>query len=127
MESKIFLYDRVIGERIKFYRKKRGLTQASLSSLIGISAQQLQKYEIGKNKVSASRLKHIAETLDVPIINLLNDPKEAPLVNRDKKHAVDGSGDNGVGKLLYYYSMIKSERVRKLLVHSSAIYVESGL
>ncbi len=125
MESKIFLYDRLIGERLKFFRKKRGLTQASLSKLVGVSPQQLQKYEIGKNRISASRIKHMSEVLDVPVHFLLTDPKEAPV---DKKYSMnDNSNDNGVGKLVYYYSMIKSDRVRRLLISSSAIYVENGL
>lgn len=125
MESKIFLYDRQIGERLKFFRKKRGLTQAALSKLMGVSAQQLQKYEIGKNRISASRIRHISEVLDVPVHYLLIDPKD-PVPEKKFTMGENGS-DNGVGKLVYYYSMIKSEKVKKLLVSSSAIYVENGL
>jgi transcriptional regulator with XRE-family HTH domain len=125
MESKIFLYDRLIGERIKFYRKKRGLTQASLSAVIGVSAQQLQKYEIGKNRISASRIKQLSEILDVPAHYFLNDPKEQ---SAHKKYTLNESFMEGdAGKLIYHYSLIKSEKIKKLLVQSSSIYVESGM
>lgn len=125
MESKIFLYDRVIGERLKFFRKKRGLTQAALSKLLGISPQQLQKYEIGKNRVSASRIKHISEVLDVPINFLMNDPKETP--SEKKYSSIESQEGNGASRLVYYYSMIKSEKIRKHLITSTAIFVENGL
>ncbi len=124
MESKIFLYDGQIGQKIRFYRKKRGLTQAALAKRIGISAQQLQKYEIGKNRISASRIKILAEILDVPTHYFLldaKDPKEKP------NSFEDVSKESGANKLLYYYSMIRSEKIRKLLISNSAIYVESGM
>lgn len=125
MKSKIFLYDCLIGERLRFYRKKRGLTQVSLSAMIGISAQQIQKYEIGKNRISASRIKQLAEILDIPVHYFLTDPRELP---KDKKNSFnDGGPENGAGKLVYYYSLIKSEKLRKLLIQSSAIYVENGM
>jgi transcriptional regulator with XRE-family HTH domain len=93
--------------------------------MLGISAQQLQKYEIGKNKISASRIKHLSDILSIPVDYFLTDPKEP---QKDKKNLFnDSATENGVGKLVYYYSMIKSEKVKKLLVQSSAIYVESGL
>lgn len=56
-----------VGDRIRLRRGMLRLTQQDLARSIGISFQQLQKYERGANRVSASRLFDIANHLDVPI------------------------------------------------------------
>lgn len=57
--------DDFVAQRIRQARLMRGLTQSGLAAQIGCSFQQLQKYEAGQNRVSASRLYEIAEALDV--------------------------------------------------------------
>ena len=52
--------DRAVGRRIAARRAALGRSQSALASELGISFQQLQKYEAGQNRVSASRLHHIA-------------------------------------------------------------------
>ena len=54
-----------VGKRVKEIRTIRGLTQSNVADLLGISFQQLQKYETGANRVSASRMFEIAKLLDV--------------------------------------------------------------
>jgi transcriptional regulator with XRE-family HTH domain len=56
--------DRHVGNRVRILRAARGMTQAELAERIGLSAQQLQKYEIGVNRISASRLYDMARVLD---------------------------------------------------------------
>jgi transcriptional regulator with XRE-family HTH domain len=114
--------DKIIGNRIKFYRRKNGLTLQMLSGLIKISPQQLQKYESGQNRVSASYLKEIAEILNTPIEFFLIDPLESG--NIIVANPLDGQAESK--KLLYYFSLIKSEKIRKMLINNSAIFVEGG-
>ncbi|NQV21706.1 MAG: helix-turn-helix transcriptional regulator [Rhodospirillales bacterium] len=57
--------DEHVGERIRHLRTTLGLTQEQLASALGISYQQIQKYETGANRVSAGRLFEIAMQLDV--------------------------------------------------------------
>lgn len=57
--------DRLVGDRIRRRRILMGLTQDQLGEALGISYQQIQKYETGANRVSAGRLYLIAERLDV--------------------------------------------------------------
>ena len=59
--------DRSIGRRIQIRRKELGITAAELSERLGISQQQLFRYERGTNKVNVSHLVNIAVYLDVPI------------------------------------------------------------
>ena len=59
--------DTEIGRRVRRARLSKGLTQQGLAEKIGISFQQVQKYENGSNRVSSSRLLGISGVLGVPI------------------------------------------------------------
>jgi len=59
--------DITIGRRLKFRRNFMGLTQESLARQIGVSFQQIQKYESGQNKISAGKLYHISKILEAPL------------------------------------------------------------
>jgi transcriptional regulator with XRE-family HTH domain len=56
-----------VGKRVRHRRWMLGMTQQQLGDLVGIKFQQIQKYETGMNRVSASRLWDIAKALDVSI------------------------------------------------------------
>ena len=56
-----------VGQRVRMRRKALGLNQEQLGVALRISFQQLQKYESGRNRISASRLHSIATELEVPI------------------------------------------------------------
>ncbi|MDD9922210.1 MAG: helix-turn-helix transcriptional regulator [Boseongicola sp.] len=56
-----------VGKRIRHRRWMVGMTQQQLAESVGIKFQQIQKYETGANRVSASRLWDIAETLAAPV------------------------------------------------------------
>jgi transcriptional regulator with XRE-family HTH domain len=56
-----------VGKRVRHRRWMLGMTQQQLGERVGIKFQQVQKYETGMNRVSASRLWEIAEALDTPI------------------------------------------------------------
>jgi len=56
-----------VGKRVRHRRWMVGMTQQQLAEHVGIKFQQIQKYETGMNRVSASRLWDIAETLSVPV------------------------------------------------------------
>ncbi|MEY8842737.1 helix-turn-helix domain-containing protein, partial [Cribrihabitans sp. XS_ASV171] len=57
--------DVTVGQRIKARRMALGMSQADLGDAVGVRFQQVQKYESGANRVSASRLWSIAEVLGV--------------------------------------------------------------
>jgi transcriptional regulator with XRE-family HTH domain len=56
-----------VGKRIRQRRWMIGMTQQQLADAVGIKFQQIQKYETGMNRVSASRLWDVASTMGVPI------------------------------------------------------------
>ncbi|MBB4276117.1 helix-turn-helix transcriptional regulator [Rhizobium mongolense] len=59
--------DVYVGGRLRLRRKVLGLSQGSLADALGITFQQVQKYEKGMNRIGASRLQRIAEILKVPV------------------------------------------------------------
>jgi transcriptional regulator with XRE-family HTH domain len=72
--------DKDIGQRIRWCRKLKGMTLAVLAKAIGISLQQLAKYESGQNKIDASSLESVAKIFQVSAEELLREsPFEAGL------------------------------------------------
>ncbi len=62
--------DLVVGSNIRAVRLRKGMSQVVLAEHIGVTFQQVQKYENGQNRVSAGRLTQIAAALDVSVIGL---------------------------------------------------------
>ncbi len=72
-----------VGKRIRQRRWLVGMTQQKLAEAVGIKFQQIQKYETGMNRISASRLWDIAEALNAPVSfffeGISDDAEEAPV------------------------------------------------
>jgi transcriptional regulator with XRE-family HTH domain len=65
--------DSLLGKRIRELRRRRGITQTVLASHIGVTFQQVQKYERGANRISVVTLVRMAELLGVPPERLVAD------------------------------------------------------
>lgn len=59
--------DRHVGNRVRMRRITVGLSQEKLGEALGVTFQQIQKYEKGMNRISASRMQSIAQVLGVPV------------------------------------------------------------
>ncbi|MEF2554603.1 helix-turn-helix transcriptional regulator [Aurantimonas sp. A2-1-M11] len=74
MRQKISLdKEREIGARLRGYRTYRGLSQSDLGNHLGVTFQQIQKYEKGVNRISGNRILEIAKLLQIPVATLLGD------------------------------------------------------
>lgn len=105
-----------VGKRIRHRRWLVGMTQQQLAESVGIKFQQIQKYETGMNRVSASRLWDIATSLSVPVsffFEGLNEdahvietdtPAEIPLDILKDKEALD--------LIRSYYAIPETQRRR---------------
>lgn len=67
-----------VGGRIRLRRMMLSMSQEKLGDALGITFQQIQKYEKGSNRVGASRLQHIASILKVPVSFFFEDAPGAP-------------------------------------------------
>ncbi len=70
-----------IGRKIRALRLERGLSQEELGRAVGITFQQIQKYERGANRVAAARLQQLADALDVAVTFFYRD--EPPQERRE--------------------------------------------
>jgi len=77
--------DAYVGSRVRMRRKVLGMSQEKLGEQLGITFQQVQKYEKGANRIGASRLQTISQVLDMPISYFF--PQETP--------AAGGMGESG--------------------------------
>jgi transcriptional regulator with XRE-family HTH domain len=89
-----------VGARIRLARKMRGRSQQGLAEAIGVTFQQVQKYESGANRVSASMLTRIAADLDVPITEFFGPVDAASRLSDDIATML---GEPGALKLLRDY------------------------
>ena len=80
--------DVLVGQRLRELRMLAGLSQSDLASTIGLTFQQLQKYERGVNRISASKVYLLARHLNVPVSALFAD--------MDGSKAGDIAADSGV-------------------------------
>ena len=64
--------DQYVGSRVRARRVFLGMSQEKLAAALGLTFQQVQKYEKGTNRIGASRLHHIAQILQVPIAFLFD-------------------------------------------------------
>ena len=74
--------DAMVGARIRMLRVDRGISQTILAERIGVTFQQVRKYERGANRIGASRLHDLSRVLDVPVSFFFDDmdPVRAPAI-----------------------------------------------
>ncbi|MDX1402145.1 MAG: helix-turn-helix transcriptional regulator [Kiloniellales bacterium] len=121
--------DNAIAARLKSARKLSGLNQKQLAETIEVSAQQIQKYESGENRIHAGRLWQIAEALDMPISyffsessNVDSTPVEAPAGSFDDDSRNQSPGTESLAQLL---EQVKDEDLRDAIRAIIESYLES--
>ncbi len=67
-----------VGGRVRLRRTLLGMRQEKLARAIGLTFQQVQKYERGANRIGASRLHELSQVLDVPVSFFFDDMNNAP-------------------------------------------------
>jgi transcriptional regulator with XRE-family HTH domain len=77
--------DAQVGARVRTHRRLLGMTQSDLGIALGVSFQQVQKYEKGTNRIGAGRLHDIASALRVPVSVLFDDKSPIESQARDSR------------------------------------------
>jgi len=108
--------DVALGARIRVRRKSLGLSQDDLAVQVGLTFQQIQKYERGANRVSFSRLVEIARTLKCRAQDLIGDlDVEGEVSDQVAAEAVQLK-ETGALELIRAYSAIRSAGRRRVVV-----------
>ena len=103
-----------VGQRVRQRRWMVGMTQQQLAEQVGIKFQQIQKYETGMNRVSASRLWDISEALEVPISFFFEGLDRADGQAETSKLPVDLLADKEALELVRSYYAIPENQRRRL-------------
>jgi transcriptional regulator with XRE-family HTH domain len=103
--------DRIVGARIQMLRKSKGLSQTALGSAVGVTFQQVQKYENGQNRVGAGRLSEIARLLEVPVSAFFEEGDGA--VALEQTELFDILRTRGAIDLLRAFATIEDDQLRR--------------
>ncbi len=114
--------DAHVGHRVRTRRTLLGLNQTQLGEALGITFQQVQKYENGSNRIGASRLYHLSKILDVPVSYFYEDmpkelgeaPQPAERPSREERE-LDIMHKRETGELVRAYYRIEDAEVRQRL------------
>jgi transcriptional regulator with XRE-family HTH domain len=119
--------DAHVGARLRQRRMLLGISQEQLAEMLGLTFQQVQKYERGTNRVSASRLFQLARALDTPITWFFEDI-ESDRAAREKSAPSGEEGDpmsrRETLELVRVYSRIDDRKVRKKLYEMAKALAE---
>ncbi|MBW1737831.1 MAG: helix-turn-helix transcriptional regulator [Deltaproteobacteria bacterium] len=118
------MIDKQIGIKIRQIRKSWGISQIELAERIGISFQQVQKYEKGSTRISASRLMQISEALNVKITVFFEETEKIPIVSDLSPGYIPGeapfeniqSPDKEEMTMLKLFRKIKNRKVREGII-----------
>ena len=112
-----------VGSRVRVRRMMLGMSQEKLGEQLGITFQQIQKYEKGANRIGASRLQHIARIFNVPVSFFFEDaPGAVPPTpgglqeGRDTDYVVDFLSTNEGIQLNTAFVRIKDPKLRRRLI-----------
>jgi transcriptional regulator with XRE-family HTH domain len=84
--------DTVLGERVRARRNEMKISQQTLGKKLGVSFQQVQKYEKGVNRIGASRLQQICAALDCGVTDLLGSSKKVAKITLSSTFAASRDG-----------------------------------
>jgi transcriptional regulator with XRE-family HTH domain len=108
--------DIALGSRVRLRRKELGFSQDQLARAVGITFQQVQKYEHGTNRISFSRLVEISEALECSVSDLignLDKSKSSASLSRQIAFLTEP----GASDLLEAYASIESPKRRRAILN----------
>lgn len=104
--------DKRAGLKLRYYRLMRGLTQKELAQQVGVTPQQLQKYELGRNRLTVGTLHVLAEVLAIPIAGFL-----PPLSLTSPE-----SHDKALAMMRYFYQL--SPERREIVIETAKLLMK---
>jgi transcriptional regulator with XRE-family HTH domain len=114
-----------VGNRVRMRRLLLGMNQETLANALGLTFQQVQKYEGGANRVSASRLSAMAEILGVPISYFFGDmrPDDAPVSPEDQRWREHLQRPETIELIRLYYA-IPDQKIRRQFLEMIKVLAE---
>ncbi len=104
------------GQLIRAARRSKGLSQMKLAERIGVTYQQVQKYESGKDDIPFSRIYDIAEALKIPVSNLLITEESPNLERVEEVPGIYGALNMQEKRLINLFRKVKDRQKRALVL-----------
>lgn len=111
MTKKRITTSREIGERIKKRRKELKMSQEELAEILGVTYQQVQKYENGTNKLNVENIQTVADALNVPVFYFFEGEKSSMVAEKSAPYL---SSDEI--KLLRHFRKIKNSGSKNTVI-----------
>jgi transcriptional regulator with XRE-family HTH domain len=108
--------DIALGSRIRLRRRELGFSQEQLAREVGITFQQVQKYEHGTNRVSFSRLVEIAQALNCGVVDIVGDLDKPGETSAFSRHLAS-LNEPGATDLLDAYASITQPKHRRAILN----------
>ena len=111
--------DRRLGQRVRTRRLEIGMSQERLAELLGVTFQQVQKYEKGVNRIAASRLFDISGALDMPVARFfegIGSGRSKGVAESEEGFIHDALSTPEGMQLVALFASIKSQKVRRRVV-----------
>lgn len=108
--------DALVGARLRTRRKQLRISQERLGKEVGVSFQQVQKYENGTNRIGAGRLAEISKVLDVPVAYFFTGTSATSGTDAERGDARAILSEPGATELLQAYAQIGSVALRNAVV-----------
>jgi transcriptional regulator with XRE-family HTH domain len=112
--------DMHVGSRVRMRRMMLGISQEKLANALGLSFQQVQKYEKGANRIGASRLEHISRFLQVPVAFFFEGASDASAVATSEENTralINDFASSPEGlRLVQSFAQIEDADVRRRIV-----------
>jgi transcriptional regulator with XRE-family HTH domain len=116
-----------LGKRLRRRRRLLGMTQQQLAMQVGIRFQQIQKYECGANRISASRLWQLAEALETPVSYFYDGLSEAlEQQSAPRQERSDMFSRKETLDLIQAYYQLEERPRRRLLDLAKSLHTEGG-
>src|SRR2546423_11832405 len=106
--------DAEVGRRVRSRRLECRLSQTELADRIGVTFQQVQKYEKGVNRIGAGRLQRISEALDVPVAFFFGSGGTAQASSSDQESVFGFLQTSGAIRIVKAFYRIENRKARQL-------------
>ena len=109
--------DKHVGARVRMRRMMLSMSQEKLGDALGLTFQQVQKYEKGANRIGASRLQQICSVLEIPVSLLFEDaPGSSPFEGGMSQDVIDFMESEEGVRVVAAFSRIADRKVRRGIV-----------
>jgi transcriptional regulator with XRE-family HTH domain len=108
--------DRKVGQRVRSRRLEVGMSQERLAELLGVTFQQVQKYEKGVNRIAVSRLWDISVALELPVNRFFEGVSMRGVAENRQEFVDDALATPEGAQLMAMFASIKSQKLRRKVV-----------